>query len=657
MKFSYSLIKKMVPGLPGAKDFMEKFNAYGFEVEGVEGDTVEIKLPANRFADASSHWGIAKESAAIWNTKVNPLTSGTGRVSINLPKKGTLSVKVEESGLCPRYSARKFRIGKNGASPKWMQEALSTCGLRPINMVVDIMNYVMLEVGQPLHAFDASKIGGGKIVVRRARQGEQIQTIDDHRFVLEKDMLVIADQEKPLAIAGIKGGKGSEVDHATTEIVVEAAYFEPVNIFRSAQKLKLKTDASARFAHGLHPELVAIGMERASALLRELADATLLDSAEVYPKKAGAGIIGLDPERLNRILGTKFDTKAIVGYLKRLGFSVKPGKKGALLAEVPVLRTDITLEEDVIEEVARIYGVANIKPEAPVSVMKPSEFDDEVKLKEVVRKILTALGASEVYNYSFLSKKEAETRFFPVMPHESAELENPISEDKQYLRPSLLPGIMKNLESNFRFFDEVRVFEIGKVFHAEQGKIKEGARLAIGIASKKEPTFLELKGVLDELLQRIGLTDYFMKPVDDHLVIETDHSVLGYVKPVSFEKRQKGALAELDFGKLAKLVEDEKEYEALPKFPGITRDISLFVPREVRVGDLLEAINSVPTKFVEDVDMVDFYENPNQGERRKSITFRIVFQSDDRTLTDAEVGDELSAILGELQGKFQAEVR
>lgn len=653
MKFSYSLIKKMVPGLPGAKDFMEKFNAYGFEVEGVDGDTVEIKLPANRFADASSHWGIAKESAAIWNTKV----VFAGKASVNLPKKGTLSVKVEEPALCPRYAARKFKVEKNGASPKWMQEVLAACGLRPINLVVDVMNYVMLEVGQPLHAFDAAKVKEGKLVVRRAKQGEHIQTIDDHKHTLDKDVLVIADSEKPLAIAGIKGGKSSEVDHATTEIVVEAAYFEPVNIFKSAQKLKLKTDASVRFAHGLHPELVAIGMERASWLLRELADATLLDSAEAYPRKAGAEIIGLDLERLNRVLGTEFDAKAIAGYLKRLGFSVKPGKKGMLLAEVPVLRTDITIEEDVIEEVARIYGVANIKPDAPVSVMKPSEFDDEVKLKDVSRKILTALGASEVYNYSFLSRKEAEVRFFPTLPHELAELENPISEDKQYLRPSLLSGVMKNLESNFRYFDEVRVFEIGNVFHVEQGKMKEGARLAIGIASKKEPTFLELKGMLDELLRRIGLTDYFMKPVDDHLIIETDHSVLGYMKPVSFEKKQKGAIAELDFGRLAKLVEGEKEYEALPKFPGITRDISLFVPREVRVGDLLEAINSVPTKFVEDVDMVDFYEDPNQGERRKSITFRIVFQSDERTLTDAEVGDELSAILSELQGRFQAEVR
>lgn len=657
MKFSYSLIKQMVPGLGAAKDFLDKFNDYGFEVESIEGDVVEIKLPANRFADASSHWGIAKEVAAIWNTKVNPPAGGPEKFSVNLPKKGTLVVKVEEPTLCPRYAARKFKIEKNGASPAWMQETLKTCGLRPINLVVDIMNYVMLEVGQPLHAFDAAKVGEGKITVRRAKQGEQIQTIDEHRHTLNKDMLVIADHAHPLAIAGIKGGKSSEVGHDTTEIIVEAAYFEPVNIFKSAERLKLKTDASVRFAHGLHPELVNVGIERASALLRELADAILLDSAESYPKKASVEIIGLHPERLNSVLGTSLDAKAISGYLKRLGFSVKPGKKSALLVEPPILRTDITLEEDVIEEVARIYGVANIAPQPPVSAMKPSEYGDVVKLKDVSRAILTGLGCSEVYNYSFLSKKEAEVQFFPTMSHELVELENPISEDRQYLRPSLLPGIVKNLESNFRFFDEVRVFEIGNVFKMEQGKVKEATRLAIGLASKKEPTFLELKGVLDELLMRIGLTDYFMKQVGDYMLIETDHSVLGYALPITLEKKQKGALVELDFDKLKKLVESEKEYEPLPKFPGITRDISLFVDCAVRVGDLLEAINAVPTKFVEDVDMVDFYEDPDQNKKRKSVTFRIVFQSDAHTLTDKEAGDELQAILKELQDKFQVEVR
>lgn len=656
MKYSFSLIKKMVPELKSPKDFLEKFNTYGFEVESIEGDAVEIKLPANRFADASSHWGIAKEVAAIWNTRVK----FPEKFSVNVPQKGTLAVKVEEPGTCPRYAARRFKIEKNTSSPEWMQETLKTCGLRPINLVVDIMNYVMLEVGEPLHAFDAAKLHGDKekkIIIRRAKQGEKIQTIDEHHHTLDKDILVIADHGHPLAIAGIKGGKSSEVAHGTTEIIVEAAYFEPVNIWKSAEKLKLKTDASVRFAHGLHPELVGIGIERASALLRELAGATLLDSAEFYPKKAGVEIIGLDPKRLNSVLGTSLDIKATTSYLKRLGFSVKPGKKGQLLVEVPILRTDVTLEEDVIEEVARIYGVANIAPEPPVSVMKPSEYDDAVKLKDTARAILTALGTSEVYNYSFLSKKEAETQFFPTMLHELTELENPLSEDRQYLRPSLLPGIVKNLESNFRFFDEVRVFEVGNVFRAEQGKIKEDTRLAIGLASKKEPTFLELKGILDELIERIGLTDYLMKPVGEYLVVETDHSVLGYAKPIALEKKQKGAIAELDLDKLEKLVEGEKEYEPLPKFPGITRDVSLFVNREVRVGDLLEAINAVPTKYVDDVDMVDFYEDPDQSKKRKSITFRIVFQANDHTLTDKEVGDEFQAILKELQDKLQVEVR
>lgn len=657
MKFSYSLIKKMVPGLGGARDFSEKFNACGFEVEDTEGDTIEIKLPANRFADASSHWGIAKEAAAIWNVKIkSPL-----KTIINLPSRGWLSAKIEDAKLCGRYAVREFEIKKNGASPKWMQDVLRACGLRPINLVVDIMNYVMLEVGQPLHAFDAEKLAGEKgkkIIVRRAKRGEKIQTIDEHHYELDREVLVIADSIRALAIAGIKGGKYSEVKHDTKRIVVEAAYFDPINIFKTSRRLKLLSDASARFSHGLHPELVGVGLDRATMLLKELADASLVDAFDLYPQKIGSEVIDLSISKLNSVLGTELSASNVAGYLNRLGLLVKPKAKDMLRVDVPSLRMDITSQEDLMEEVMRLHGVADIKPKAPISELQPTEYQDDVQLKDTIRNVLAGLGLNEVYNSTFIGERAVSAWPSPKLGNMSfIELENPIAEDKKYLRPSLLSGIIRNIEDNFRFFDEVRLFEIGKVFYGLEGKTKEEWRLALALAPKKGSAFLELKGVLGELLERVGLTDYILRPAGDYVAVESDHHVLGMLRPVTIDKKYTASVAELNLGELLEVVEGEKEYEPLPKYPDVTRDISLFVSRDVRVGELLEVINNVPTKYVEDVDLIDFYEDPNLSEEKKSLTFRIVFQAKDRTLTDAEVGDELESIINALRGKFEIEVR
>ena len=657
MKFSFSLLKKMVPGLGSAKDFAEKFNACGFEVEDAHGDTIEIKLPANRFADASSHWGIAKETAAIWNVKIkSPL-----KTIINLPSRGGLSAKIEDTKLCGRYAVRAFEIKQNGASPKWMQDILRTCGLRPINLVVDVMNYVMLEVGQPLHAFDAEKLAGEKgkkIIVRRAKRGEKIQTIDEHNYELDKDVLVIADNERALAIAGIKGGKYSEVKHDTKHIVVEAAYFDSINIFKTSRRLKLLSDASVRFSHGLHPELVGIGLDRATMLLKELADASLIDTFDLYPKKIGSEIIDLSIAKLNAVLGTELSASNVVSYLSRLGLRAKPKSRDVLRIDVPPLRRDITSQEDLMEEVMRLHGVLNIKPKAPFNELQPTEYQDEIQLKDTARNVLTGLGLNEVYNSTFISERAASAWPSPKPANMSfIELENPIAEDKKYLRPSLLSGIIRNIEDNFRFFDEVRLFEIGKVFYDLKGKTKEEWRLTLAIAPKKGSAFLELKGVLGELLERVGLTDYTLRPAGDYVVVESDHHVLGSLRPITVDKKYTASVAELNFGELLEVVEGEKEYEPLPKYPDVTRDISLLVNRDVRVGELLEVINNVSTKYVEDVDLIDFYEDPNLSEEKKSLTFRIVFQAEDHTLTDAEAGDELQKIIEALRGKFEIEVR
>lgn len=658
MKFSYTFLKKILGTVPSRDKLIDGLTLHAFEIGDLGGDTLDISIPPNRYSDASSHLGIAREIAAIFKLKkalshIDRYVKPMGGVPTS---KGLVNVVIEDMKACPRYAARYFEIKKITESPAWLKQTLTACGLKPINAIVDIMNYAMLEVGQPLHAFDAAKLaisdkrqatGIKKIIIRRAKPNETITTLDGQKFSLGAENLVIADARGPLAIAGIKGGLDSGIEGKTKAIIVEAANFDAVNIFQTSRALGLQTDASLRFSHGISPELVTFGLNRATELLSELVGAKLVDSKDVYPKKQNQEIIGFSVSKCNAILGTSIPEKEIKELLVWLGFKILPKKKTGsdFLVKVPLIRTDVSLFEDLVEEVGRLYGYMNIKAKAPILSIVPGHDSDAVGFKELTRTILTGLGFSETYNSTFSLRGEV-------------EVQNPIAEDKKYLRANLTDSAKDNLHSNLRFLDDVKVFEIGKIFMLSGGKIAEKWHLALGVAhKKKERPVFEVKGAVDELLRRLGLNDFNFHKNDHGLNIRVNGKDIGYISMSSAYKEGESALASIDFELLMKLAEEEREYEPLPKYPSIMRDISILVDNETQAGEILEKIQSAAPEYTQDVEMVDYFEDNKLGNNKKSLTFRIVFRSDSRTLTDAEVDAEIKKISKILVEELKADIR
>jgi phenylalanyl-tRNA synthetase beta chain len=654
MKFSYNLIKKLAPGKYTKEQLVEKLNLYSFEAVDAEGDALEISIPPNRYSDAASHLGVAKEAAAILNIKLNDPTKKNP--VFDSAKPGAFWVNIGDKNLGRRYMAAYVADARIGSSPDWLKEALETCGLRPINNVVDIMNYTMLELGQPLHAFDADKVSGG-LFMRRAKNREMIETIDGQKFALDNTMLVIADDKNPLAIAGIKGGKISEINFRTKRILIESANFDGANIYKTSRKLGLQTDASIRFAHDLSPELAEIGMRRALVLLKELTGAKIYKPTDIYPKKQPKRVLPFNPEKINQLVGFDLKEKEIIDLFGKLGFA----KKGKFI-DASLLRTDISGLEDLAEEAARLKGYDNLKPAAPTMTLTIVSEEEMILLKDRMRNLLIGAGISEEYNYSFIDREEIKLAPAIVFGNQKAvELANPISRQFEFLRNSLATGLIKNMKENLRFFSEVRIFEIGKIFGREKNNIKETAVLGVLLSSKN--AVLELKGLVDLMMQRLGITDYFMpdlnienkivKP-DESLRIEIDHQVLGYLGSL---KEAPGAILEIDLDKLLKAVDEEREYRPFSKYPSIMRDISILVSGDIRINDILIAIQGINPKLIQDVDLIDWYQDERFGEDKKSLTFRIVFQADDRTLTDAEADREIAIINQVITEKFNAELR
>jgi len=684
MKFSYSLIKKLAPKAPLIGKLAEGLNAHAFEVEEFAGDVLEINLPANRYSDAASHIGIAREVAAIFGGRFNDPV----QTIVNLPSgRGLITVAIEDPKRCPRYAARVFDIPVIKPSPVWIQKVLKTCGLKPIDGIVDLMNYVMLETGQPLHSFDYERLadrGKGKgIVVRRAKRGERFETLDGQHCMLEPADLVIADTEKALAIAGIKGGKNSGVERGTKRIVVEAANFGGPDIYRSSRRLKLPTEAAMRFMHDISPALVDWGLDRATELLVGMG-ATLVDSVDVYPKPVGDEVIEFDPERYERLIGAPIAPAQVRKYFTALGFTLEPlmnadsnadkrgGKnirvnqrsnprKPAFLVRVPAWRTDIGTQEDLIEEAARLFGYNALPSEPPAVSIRPAVEDDAIILKDRARTLLASYRVDELVSSSFLGAADlaghVPTEGMFSAPERTVEVENPIAEDKRYLRPGVLPLLIAAARHNSHSFDVVRLFEIGKVFSRTKSGVDEELALGIVLAAKDEPKLIfELKGLVDSFLKGLGLDEFFFNEGKEQLRIEVGRAVLGNIRPMHLERRWVAAVGELNLNKVLALAEGEREYRPLPKYPAVVRDVSFLVGRDVRVGDIFAAIQNVSPVIVGDVDLTDEYTDEKLG-GKQSLTFRIVFQAEDRTLTDVEVNREFQKIVAAVRKKFRAEVR
>jgi phenylalanyl-tRNA synthetase beta chain len=663
MKFSYNWLQSFFDkNLPKPEKLAEVLTLHSFEVEDVErlgkDFVLDIDVLPNR-TDCYSHLGVAREISAILGFR---LREEKWRLEEDKNLKAKDFVSIRAFSGCQRYSARIIFDVKVGESPDWVKERLEVCGIKPINNIVDITNYVMLELGQPLHAFDLEKIRGSKIIVRLARKGEKIVTLDEEEYSLGKDILVIADSKGPIAIAGIKGGKETGISENTKIILLESANFDPVVIRRGSLKLDLKTDASIRFSHGLDPNLTEIAINRAAYLISKIGGGKVAKGIlDYYPKRILSKRVKLEIEKVWSLLGTKIPKRRISKILRGLGFKVSP----KFMVEVPTFRRDISLPEDLIEEIGRIYGYEKIESKFPVSILFPPKKNSEIFWENFVKDALVSMGFTEVYNYSFLSKEDIENSGFEK---EAIEIENPASAFYQFLRPSLIVGLIKNVQKNQTEFSEIKIFEIGKIF-----KDKKEKKALAGIMTGER--FLEAKGVIDALLKKMGISNFyfdFYQPTPEEskasiwqikksAEIKIDGEEIGFLGEISkrilekYKIKDKIVAFDIDFEKLANLATEEHEYEPFSIYPAIVRDISVLVPKNVLVEDVMNVIEETAGKLIRDIDLFDIYEEIE--EERKSLAFHIIFQLKDRAILPEEVENAFQKIVENLEKNPNWEVR
>lgn len=694
MVFSYNWLQSFFPKkLPRPEKLAEFLNMKAFEVEEIKrigGDHVlNIDVTPNRAGDCFSHLGIAREISAILglNYQTPPL-----RIIENkrITAKDFISVEVEDKIACHRYTAKVVYDVKVGPSPKWMQQRLKICGLKPVNNIVDIANYVMLETGQPLHVFDFDKLEIvnpksqiKKIIVRFAKKKEKIVTLDEEKYDLDEDVLVIADEKKPLAIAGIKGGIIAEITKKTKVIVLESANFNRINIRRASQKLNLKTDASLRFEHGLDLNLTELAINRAAFLIQKIAKGKVASQLiDFHPHKFLPKRIKLNLDYVEKLLGIKISQKETLDILKRLGFKIlsknypenksrisnETGKlkTNNLLIEIPSFRLDISIPEDLIEEVGRIYGFEKIPAKFPIAVLVPPRRNLDIFWEDISKNILKETGFTEVYNYSFVSEKEAKD----FSKEGLIEIKNPTSLDFQYLRPSLIPNLLKNVVKNQKNFEEIKIFELGKIFRNKKEK-----RMLSGIITGEE--FYQMKGVVDLLLNKLGISniwydDYRQTPEESKIAIwhpqkcaeiKINHQEVGFLGQISqrtlekFKISQSVVVFDIDFEKLRKLCSEETIYQPISRFPAAVRDLAVLVPRGTKVVEVLNKINVTGGSLVKDVDLFDIYEGEELPQGKKNLAFHIIYQSELRTLKSEEIDKIQQKIIKALEEDPEWEAR
>ncbi|MCX6766101.1 MAG: phenylalanine--tRNA ligase subunit beta [Candidatus Moranbacteria bacterium] len=690
MKFSYNWLKELSGTKKSPKELAELLTMRSFEVEGIEkaksDNVLDIKILADRGHDCLSHIGIAREITALEGKK---FVLHYGKSKIKNQKSKIVKIDIQDKKLCPRYIGAVMTNIKIGPSPKWMQERLITGGLRPINNIVDATNYVMLETGQPLHAFDADKIKDQKskikIIIRKAKKGEKIKLLDETEKVLADDDLVIADSQKALAIAGIKGGVEAEIGENTQTIVLEAANFNPTAIRKSRIRLGLKTDASDRFEKEIDPNLAEIAMARVVWIIEEFGGKTE-GMFDVYPSKVNSWKIKLDLNYVNKLLGENIPVKAVTKILKSLGLLVT-GYGSQVTVTVPTFRIDLKTQEDLVEEIGRIYGYEKIKPQAPHAPIQAAEVNEQRLFEREVKNILAGKGFSEVYNYSFYSARDAGLAGLGAIEH--LELENPMNPDQALMRVSLIPGILKNINHNLKYFDDFRIFEIGRVYWTNKTILPEEKNMLAGAivmeeSSKKEALsgvekakgFYELKSYADVLLSRIGIDDYYFDTFDAvpndsfstlwhegrtaEIKIEGHEKAIGFLGEINpfllanFDIHKRVACFEFDLEKLQEISQSEREYQPVRKYPEVIRDISMIARSNVLVDEILAAIQKAGGNLVLDVDLFDIFDF---ADSTSSYAFHIIFGAENRTLKSGEVDELMKKISSVLEKDLKVKVR
>jgi phenylalanyl-tRNA synthetase beta chain len=680
VRIVYDWLRELVPVPVDVETTARALGLRGFEVATVEHGphaVIDFEITANR-PDCLNHMGLAREASAIWGLplRLPPIENAPSAANGGQH----FDVDVEAPDLCPRYCAQVFDV-KMGPSPSWLLERLEAAGVRPISNVVDVTNYVMLEMGQPMHAFDLERLAGRRLVIRRASSGEKLRTLDNIERTLEPDMLVIADAGRASAVGGVMGGGESEISSTTRRIALESAYFQPASIRRTSKKLGLKTEASARFERGADFNAPPIGIARAAALFRQIgAGAPAGPLIDRYPAPPTPLRIAVRASRVARLLGQEIPADDVPKYLEPLGFTLDllAGTEAGWIVTVPSFRVDVLREADLIEEIGRHYGFDRLPARFPVLDEPQPAPDARIVRDRLARTALTAAGFSESMTFAFIERSAALP--FAEPGSEPIAIANPLSEKFAVLRPSLLPGLVDSCAHNRRRGrKDVQLFEIGSRYTPAG----EGRSLAIawtGSASAghwsgalRNVDFFDIKGAVELLCAAFRVTAvefvasgaaYLVKGrAADLRSANTAIGVLGLLAPAIAEARgfpsgEEVYVAEIDAEALARVApRDDLRAESLPRFPSIVRDISILIADALPAAAVRGTIRASAPPTLASIAEFDRYQGKGVPEGRVSLSLRLTFRDPDRTLTDEEAQEATERIVAALARAHDAERR
>lgn len=684
MIVSINWLNKYVDININADELAHKITMAGIEVEEVkkvDEDTIlELELTPNR-GDCLGLINLAREVSAITGNELKI-------PQINIEENDEdisdyVKVEIADSSLCKRYSARVIKNVQIKPSPSWLQDALNNSGIRPVNNIVDITNYVMLESNQPLHAFDYDLLGSNKkILVRKAKEGEVIVTLDESERVLDEEMLVITDGDKPVALAGVMGGLHSEISDDTVNILLESANFLGTNVRKTSKKVGLRSESSIRFEKGVDVNAVIYASNRATQLIQELAGGEVVGGiADIYPEPQKCLNIKLRTEKVNDLLGTELSADEIEKHLISLSFNLE--KEGTdYLVKIPTYRPDIELEVDLIEEIARLYGYENIPATLPIGGTTQGGLDDYQKFRKQATSIL-ARSMFEVVNYSFINPAV----FDSLLLSDDSELRNvvklanPLSEEQSVMRTLLLPELLENINRNLaRKNDNLSFFEIGSVFTPKGDNLPE-ERLKVGavvsgytevnwLKHKVELDFFYLKGILERWLSEIGLSNYEFRSSQKAsyhpgrtaviLVDEVEIGVIGEIHPLvldNFDIKERVCAFELELDEIYKLITSKVMMELITKYPAVERDIAIVLKDEITASRVVNNIKENGTELLRNVTVFDLYTGDQVETGYKSLAFKLKFQALEKTLTENDVNEAVQNILMKLEKDLAAKLR
>lgn len=648
---------------------------------GLGEDVLTLELTPNYAAHCQSIYGVAREVAALTAGKVQIPAVPTAATDPR-PAAELVTVNIDRPDDCSRYVARVIDGVQIGPSPLWLQRRLQLCGMRPINNVVDVTNYVMLELGQPLHGFDLERLAGSQINVRRAAEGEDIRTLDGEERALTAADLVIADAERPVAIAGVMGGADSEVEPATRTIMLEAAHFDAARVRETSRRLGLRTEASLRFEKGLDPQAAELASQRAATLIAAYAGGRVLAGAVTATgRTVEAKILPLNPDRINQLLGTKLSRSEIAAYLSRYGFNVQGDR-----VHVPSHRTDVAMPADLAEEVARLHGYDRIDTVLPVGAPAATGRPRAEKAALDVRRYLVACGFSEVVTFSFAPSDLADRLRLPDdhPQRRPLQLANPMGADQACLRSTLLGSMLDVMQHNVRHGQEnLALFEIGTTYrpHEAAGAVlpDERQHLLLAVSGRREQLHWQrndetadvfvIKGVLERLALRLGVDLSFQQIVLPFLhpgraaVIHCEQHDVGYLGQLhpelveDFELPESVCVAEVNLSALLGQRRTERRYRQLPRFPAVQRDVAFIVPNAVAAVDAAAVIRRFAGDWLRDVQLFDVYDGKGIAPGHRSLAFTLEYRAEDRTLTDGEVDQVHAAVRDALVRELGAVLR